>query len=236
MLVVYLIRATMMQRILVVATALLAGAILTVTLPSSALDRFATIDDSFSAAAVAEQQAESEAMASTAARRKLMLDAVSITLRHPLTGVGPGQFSTYRGEDKPGEYGRPRSWHNTHCAYLQVSSESGVLGLVFYVMFLGNIYRTIRITRKLNAPGAHPDWRLGNQMAMCLELALVYFLVCATFMCCTEYIIQFILGGLALAAERITRFQIDMARVNARPPDPLSPAATLQGPSMAFQR
>jgi O-antigen ligase len=230
MLVVYLVRATMMQRILVLATALLAGAILTITLPSSVLERFATIDDSFSATAVAEQQVESEAMASAAARRKLMLDAVDITLRHPLTGVGPGQFSTYRGDDKPGDYGRRRSWQNTHCAYLQVSSESGVPGLVFYLIFLGSIYQTIRVIRKLNAPGAHPDWRLGNQMAMCLELALVYFLVCAAFMCCTEYIIQFILGGLALAAERITRFQIDMARLNPRPPDPLGPATALQGP------
>ena len=236
MLLVYLVRATMIQRILVVAAALVAGAILAVTLPSSVLERFATIDDSFSAAAVAEQQVESEAMASAAARRKLMLDAVNITLRHPLTGIGPGQFSTYRGDKKPGDYGRPRSWQNAHCAYLQVSSESGVLGLVFYLIFLGSIYRTIHITRKLNSPGAHPDWRLGSQMAMCLELALVYFLVCAAFMCCTEYIIQFILGGLALAAERITRFQIDKARVNAKLPDPLSPATILQGPSMALQR
>ena len=175
-------------------------------------------------------------MASAAARRKLMLDAVSITFRHPLTGIGPGQFATYRGDDAPLDYGRTRSWQNTHCAYLQVSSESGVLGLVFYVIFLGSIYRTIQITRRLNSPGAHPDWLVGYQMAVCLELALVYFLVCAVFMCCTEYIYQFILGGLALAAERITKFQIDMARVNAAPSGPLRPATTPRSPSVAFQK
>lgn len=236
MLVMYLVRASMTRRILVAATALLGTVVIAVTLPSSVLERFATITDSFSATAAGEQQAETEAMASTAARRKLMLDAVDITLRHPLTGIGPGQFSSYRGDDAPLDYTRSRSWQNAHCAYLQVSSESGVLGLVFYVVFLGSIYRTIQITRRLNVPGAHPDWRVGYQMAVCLELALVYFLACAVFLNCTEYIYQFILGGLALAAERITKFQMEMARVNAAPSGPLRPATTPRSPSVAFQK
>jgi O-antigen ligase len=235
MLVMYLVRATMTRRILVAATALLGSVTVAVTLPGPVLERFATITDSFSPAAAGEQQADSEAVASTAARRKLMLDAVHITFRHPLTGIGPGQFSSYRGDDAPADYGPRRSWQNAHCAYLQVSSESGVLGLVFYVILLGSIYRTIQITRRLNSPGAHPDWRLGYQMAVCLELALVYFLACAVFLNCTEYIYQFILGGLALAAERITKFQIDVARVSGVPSSPLRPANTPRSPSVAFQ-
>ena len=231
MLVMYLVRATMIRRILIAATALLGSVVIAVTLPSSVLERFSTITDSFSAA-VGEQPAESEAMESAAVRRKLMLDAVSITFRHPLTGIGPGQFAAYRGDDAPADYGPKRSWQNAHCAYLQVSSESGVLGLVFYVIFLGSIYRTIQITRRLNSPGAHPDWRVGYEMSVCLELALVYFLACAVFLNCTEYIYQFILGGLALAAERITKFQIDMVRVNAAPSGSLRPATTPQSPSI----
>jgi hypothetical protein len=235
MLVVYLARISMARRILAATVAVLGAVVIAFTLPGSVLERFATIADSFSPEAAGEQQAQTEALGSTAARRKLMADAINITFRHPLTGIGPGQFSTYRGEDSPLDYNARRSWQNTHCAYLQVSSESGILGLLFYVIFLGSIYRTIQVTRRLNSPGAHPDWVVGYQMAVCLELALVYFASCAAFMCCTEYIYQFILGGLALAAERITRFQIDVARASSAASGQLHPATPPLTPFSAFR-
>ena len=40
-------------------------------------------------------------------------------------------------------------------------------------------------------------------MALCLQLAWVYFVTCAMFMCVTEYVYPFILAGLALAAQRL---------------------------------
>jgi O-antigen ligase len=213
---VYFLRANLTGKLMVIAVTLLGSIVLAATLPRSVLERLATIRHSLSAGeAMPQASAELEsAMQSTSTRVELMKDALNITFRHPLTGIGPGQFSVYDGEQSGLSYYRTRSWQNTHCVYLQVSSESGIPGLVLYLIFLGTIFHTIQIARKLNLPNAHPDWRLGSQMAACLELAFVYFATSAMFLCATEYIYQFLLAGLALALERISRQRINAVQGN----------------------
>jgi O-antigen ligase len=194
----YLMSLSTLRRVLIGGAVAAAVALLALSLPDAALQRFATMSQltSVSGQPVA---AEDEALGSLAARQALMLDALRITIRHPLVGVGPGQFGNYRGEDP----GTPRSWQAAHSAYLQVSSESGIPALIFYLVFLASIFMTIRNVRKLSLSTSDPGWSSGSSMALCLQLACVYLVISALFMCITEYIYPFILAGLALASERL---------------------------------
>jgi len=101
--------------------------------PESLLERYTTV---FRPSGDSTSYTEAEASGSTQARLTLLQDSITITLTHPLVGVGPGNFmvaqqgvALARGEP----YGM---WHVTHNSYTQVSSEMGIPGLLIYVGFL----------------------------------------------------------------------------------------------------
>jgi O-antigen ligase len=198
MLLAYLAGLKISRRLLAAMAVGLGLVLLAISLPESALQRLSTIAQ---VPGFSDQYRtdDDEALGSAAARQALMLDALRLTARFPLFGVGPGMFAAYRGENP----GVRRSWQNTHSAYLQVSSESGVPALIFYLLFLLSIFGTIRSVRRLSAVDSDPTLTWGRSLALCLQLAWVYFVTCAMFMCVTEYVYPFILAGLALAAQRL---------------------------------
>jgi O-antigen ligase len=59
--------------------------------------------------------------------------SIYLAIRHPLTGVGMGNFVLYSNQAKA-----------THNAYTQVASEIGLAGLAFYVMFLVSPLKRLR--------------------------------------------------------------------------------------------
>jgi O-antigen ligase len=72
------------------------------------------------------------ARASQAEREDLLVDSIKMTLRHPVFGVGPGQFAAARWSQITARR-EWAHWLGTHNSYTQVSSEAGIPGLVFYV-------------------------------------------------------------------------------------------------------
>lgn len=202
MLAVYFVHSHMSKRVAILAFALVASVVMLLVLPSSTLERLKTILDAFASEQTAQQLPSTEAMDSTMERRDLMKDAITITLRHPITGVGPGEFPEYRSTLRYAN-GQQKRFFPSHNTYLQISSEAGITGLIIYLVFLTTIYRTLRRIRKLNASQTHPQWLLVNQITVCLEAALVYFMICAFFMTCDRHPHQFILAGMAIALERM---------------------------------
>lgn len=86
-----------------------------------------------------------EAAGSSEARLELLKDSITTTIRHPLFGVGPGNFmveqehlALARGE----QYGL---WRVTHNSYTELSSETGIPGLVIYLMFLYQCWRVLKL-------------------------------------------------------------------------------------------
>lgn len=205
MLAVYFIRTRMIHRMAIVAFSFVAVILILFVLPGSTLERFATILDSFTTKAAAQQLPATEAIDSVIERRELMKDAITITLRNPITGVGPGEFPDYRTRWLRYENGYPKRFFPSHNTYLQISSEDGIPGMIIYVVFLVTIYRTLRNIRKLNAGRTHPQSLLIQQITICLEAALAYFVICAFFMTCDRHPHQFIIAGMAIALERLVK-------------------------------
>jgi O-antigen ligase len=71
------------------------------------------------------------------ARKQLLKESVELSLRHPLFGVGPGDFASAT------EY-----WHVTHNTYTQLSSEAGLPALILFILILRQVFRYLRDIRK----------------------------------------------------------------------------------------
>jgi O-antigen ligase len=66
------------------------------------------------------------------ARRRLLIMSIELTLRHPIFGVGPGQFENVT-----------KTWFVTHNTYTQLSSETGIVGLVLFILILWQVFRNL---------------------------------------------------------------------------------------------
>lgn len=205
LLAVYFLYGSLVQRISVVMFSFTGFIALLILLPASTLQRFETTFQSFGSEAVVEEHAQDEAYASVLERRDLMRDAIKMTLQHPIFGVGPGEFMDYRYQFlDPGAPGGHKRYFPSHNTYLQVSSEDGMVGLVFYLGFLVATFLSLKRSMKLNRPGSHPYWEFGRQLSITLQAALIYFMVCAAAMTCERHPHQYLVAGLAVALERIS--------------------------------
>ena len=74
------------------------------------------------------------AVESTEARKLLFQRSLRATVERPLFGVGPEQFPNYRGKGGRAQETREVLWYGTHNSYTQISSESGIPAIIFYVL------------------------------------------------------------------------------------------------------
>lgn len=205
MIVVYFKYSTAAGRMGIALFTALALLLTIAVLPRETLSRFGTIVDSFEINSIGQNGQTSEAMASTAERHDLIMDALQMTRSNPLFGVGPGEFPDYRFKYLRYSNGAPKHYFPSHNTYLQIASETGIPGVIIYVFFLWSLYRTIRRTHKLNAISNHPDSRFIGQICVALQAAFVYFAACAVFMTCDRHPHQFVLAGMAIALERLLK-------------------------------
>jgi len=70
------------------------------------------------------------------AREELLNRSISITVTHPLLGIGPGNFQGYTG-----------SWHVTHNTYTELSAESGIPSMILFIAVLTMAFRNLKRTR-----------------------------------------------------------------------------------------
>jgi O-antigen ligase len=112
------------------------------------------------------------------ARTALLMDSLQLTMHHPIFGVGPGQF-VVSAADEAKAIGKKASWHATHNSYTQVSSEMGLVGLVFYLGMLLTTGRDLRRVR--NSVAGIPHLRSLNRMASCLFVSWVGYCVFSFF-------------------------------------------------------
>ncbi len=115
------------------------------------------------------------------ARKQLLLESLSLTVRHPLFGVGPGGFPAMSG-----------TWQPTHNTYTGLSSESGLPGVILFaaVMFM-SLHKTKKV-QKLPGYLADADLRLWNSA---LRAGMAAYIVGAMF-ATTEYnLFQYFIVG-----------------------------------------
>jgi len=106
------------------------------------------------------------------ARQGLLIRSLEVAARHPLLGVGPGQFSEFSGD-----------WHIAHNTYTELAAEAGFpASIVFIWMFVDRFSKVSRISAKKRFD---PDIRL---FAGALSASLIAFFVVA-FVSSVEYLI-----------------------------------------------
>jgi O-antigen ligase len=228
MLAIYFIRSKGVQRVAILIGAVFIGFIVVAALPASTLERLSTVLYAFNPkSTVGTNEAEGSALE----RHDLMRDAVKIAIAHPIVGVGAGMFMQYRWDKLLRADGLHKSYIPAHNSYLEIASECGIPGVIFYVLFLWIIHRQIRIMQKLTVARSTPQTDMLWSVCLCVEAALVYFVVCAAFMTCDRHPHQFLLAGFAIALQRMARSSTLMGTPTAAPPlmNPLMPAVPFVG-------
>lgn len=162
--------------------------------------RYATTFSSGSTSGLSDTAAS--AVMSTNARKELVHNAVVLTLKHPIFGVGMGNFSFQSAELEIAKGNLPL-WYTCHDIYLLVSSETGVVGFLFYTATIVFTARILIKVRKASKNVAELDG--VPQIAYCLLMALLAFGACGLFGTNAYNMQMPAIAALAVALDRIAR-------------------------------
>jgi O-antigen ligase len=166
--VVFMWLGSMRQRMAVLVAGTVMATTMLVALPEATLTRLGTL--------FGERHEEAEE--SGASRVYLFQKSLLFTVQHPVFGVGPDQFSNYEGGKAVAE-GHTGSWHATHCAWTQVSSECGIPALIFYAAGLGSALALVMRTFRSARQQGHAE--IANA-CLCYLVGMAGFLVAITFL------------------------------------------------------
>jgi putative inorganic carbon (HCO3(-)) transporter len=86
------------------------------------------------------------------ARQMLLKESIVQTFKHPLFGLGPGNFAVVNG-----------SWMVAHNTYTELSAEGGILALVFFLLALRSAFKNVAMARKSERYQTDADYRLFTQ-------------------------------------------------------------------------
>jgi putative inorganic carbon (hco3(-)) transporter len=143
-----------------------------VLLPGYVRQRYLTfesaeVDDGSTAAMMSMENATGSA----SARMTHLRDSINMTLRHPVFGVGAGNFVIAQAAEDRAAGQRP-AWLGTHNAYTQIASECGIPGLILFLAVLVNSLRSVRLAWKLSREATGPAAAEIRLAASVLEAAL----------------------------------------------------------------
>jgi O-antigen ligase len=158
----------------------------------------------------------------------LLKDGIYLTLRHPLFGVGPGDFQVAQADLAVARGESRGAWRVTHNSYTQISSEMGIPGLVIYLVFLYRCFESLNSIARSRYPGK--DWQDLRALAMSLRASFVVVLTIAFFDSYAYDTNIPILAGLACALSLIAQRQ--RALLTATPPQGTPALALSPEPSL----
>ena len=104
---------------------------------------------------------------SLAARRLLLKDSLLIMVKHPLLGIGPGNFGSYT-----------QTWGVAHNTYTGLGAETGLPGLILFLVLMGLSLRKTKSVRNLPGYQSSEDirlWTSGLWAAMAAYIAGAMF-------------------------------------------------------------
>jgi len=110
----------------------------------------------------------SDITGSSGAREQLLTRSTHVTLRHPLLGVGMGNFHYHSIQEQV-----------THNSYTQVGSEMGIVAMIIYTMFIIAPYRKLQRIEIETANKNDQKW--AHYLAIGLQSGLVAYLVVSFF-------------------------------------------------------
>lgn len=129
------------RKVLIAALAVAGIMVAFVALPSYLRARYLTFFENDSSAAY--QRNLSADIQSSEGRRMLLFQSVNLTFRHPILGVGPGQFGPVAWTERRLGTAAPGAAYVSHNTYTQISSETGFPG---FFLFVGTIVLCFQYT------------------------------------------------------------------------------------------
>jgi hypothetical protein len=205
--------------------------------PNSLKERYLSIVLGSDVKEMAQNSAEvrqlDEAVSSAAARRQLLINAIKVSISHPVLGVGIGQFATYMSGVERLE-GRHSGWQGTHNTYMQISSEAGTPALIIFLIMMWLSFKGLRRLYKradLIAIAAPESREIAN-MAFALDASLVAYAACVFFAYVAYSATLPVLAGFTIALMQIGKSSLDslQLRKNVAPlvrrvtPAPVNPS------------
>jgi O-antigen ligase len=164
----FLIFATVTQRAVVIMGGMIALVLAMTMLPRAITERFTTLFQASSAGA-------EEAAASAEARKAMFWRSIDITMEHPLLGVGPGEFMDAEAAEDMA-VGKRGMWHYTHNAYTELSSETGIIGMVLFLIAFWRSYRGLTFFRS-----RFPSLKV-RRAALCIQMTVLVSAIGAFFL------------------------------------------------------
>jgi O-antigen ligase len=170
-----ILRAPLIQKILLVSAAGILFLAVFAALPNYLRERYLTLaeaQDQSQDNQSPEPDLTNSAASSTRQREALLLRSISVTLEHPLLGVGLGNFAPYVNEEDR-KMGVPKEpYLGTHNTYTQLSSEAGIPALAMFlgILVIGwrKLGRLIRAARRDTRPEAQDVYRTALAAEACL--------------------------------------------------------------------
>lgn len=132
-----------------------------------------------------------DTLGSASARSQLLKQSILVALRHPLFGIGMGNFRAVSVNE-----------HVTHNAYTQVAAETGLIALAAYLLFIITPLRRLRRMERELFDDERRERRF-YYLAIGLQASLVGYMVSSFFISIAYYPIIYYLVGYAICLSRI---------------------------------
>jgi O-antigen ligase len=146
-----------------------------------------------------------------------LIQSVLVTLRHPLTGIGMGNFGMWSAHGQV-----------THNAYTQVSAELGLLALAIYVAFI--VYPYWQLSKVESETWGDAGAKKYYYLSVGIQAAIAGYMVTSFFASVAYQWYIYYLIGYAVCLRRVYRTRPDgepqVIRASAIPAKELSPAIT----------
>lgn len=123
-------------------------------------------------------------------RREILFRSIATALRHPLFGIGMGNFHNVSIRELV-----------SHNAYTQVAAEMGIVALVTYVMFILRPFR--RLGQIARETFAKRDASRYHYLAIGLQGALLAYMICSLFASVAYLWYVYYLVGYAVCLRRL---------------------------------
>ena len=166
---------TSRNRARVVATIVVVTVIGLASAPSAIIRRITLLTSDEQAGT---SSADLSAIESQLSRIELLKRSIYETIKHPLFGVGPGQFPVAV-MDEAKQKGEWFQWLGTHNAYTQISSECGIPAFIcYFAVIVLSLRLAFTLWRKSR------NWSGGsevNSLTIALLSGLVAYAVCSFF-------------------------------------------------------
>lgn len=169
------------HRLLVFVVALSLAFSLIVFMPGVMIERLASIFD---------PSADVSAGASAISRRALLFRSLLVTARHPLLGVGIGNFHAVSIREQV-----------SHNSYTQVGAEVGVAAMLIYIMLILTAFKRVRgIERETLAAEHHSRF---YYLASGLQASFIGYMICSFFSSVAFHYSIYYLVGYAICLHRV---------------------------------